>query len=330
MLRRSDPRFNTPECQQAILKKLNGLKERKVFEIVNETDVNHDDDYVILGGKLIVALKNVGTIREQYKTRFVALGNHDPDTLYQIHYAPTVKHRSIRIQLTIDASNDDEAKSVDMDQAFTQGSKPRRSIYLRPSKEFGLRKGSLLSLLRYIYGTAEAGDAWDVSITGFITDKLKLIACTLDVAFFYEKSQEGQLLGTLSKFVYYMIFVGNQKFLEHIGTLKAQFVSKPPSPTPFTYSGMLMEKQKGSFYVSQQTYSTNIIALPDTATFHSFTSLRHRIAWLSKTRPDITAPVNILAQTTESKLSKDSIRDIDNIVTKCHKHRTRKLKYQPI
>lgn len=93
-----------------------------------------DDDYIILGGKLTVAIKNVGTDTEQYKARFVALGKNDPDTVYHIHYAPTVKKRSLLIQISIGASNNDEAKSVDVDQAFTQSTKPKRNIYLRPSK----------------------------------------------------------------------------------------------------------------------------------------------------------------------------------------------------
>lgn len=66
ILRSSDPRFNIPEYQQAIVKELNGLKDRKVFEIVNESEINNDYDYVILEGKLIVALTNVGILIEQY------------------------------------------------------------------------------------------------------------------------------------------------------------------------------------------------------------------------------------------------------------------------
>lgn len=130
----------------AILKELNGLRERKVFEVFNESDIR-GEDLVILGCKLIVPLKNVSKATEQFKTRFVALGNNDPDTVYHIHYAPTVKHRSLRIQLTIGASNNDEAKSVDVDQAFTQGTTPKRKVYLRSSKEFRLPKDALLRLL---------------------------------------------------------------------------------------------------------------------------------------------------------------------------------------
>lgn len=81
-----------------------------------------------------MALKNVGTPEQKYKARFVAQSNNDPDTIFQIQFASNVKHHSFRIHLTIDASNDDEETSSDVDQAFLQVSKPKRIIYICPSK----------------------------------------------------------------------------------------------------------------------------------------------------------------------------------------------------
>lgn len=173
-----------------------------------------------------------------------------------------------------------------------------------------------MRLLKYLYGTAEAGDSWDIRITRFIKNVLHLTACTSDAALFYEKSSSGQLFGTLSKFVDDLLFVGNSKFLEHISTLKVTFTSKAPSPTPFTYSGMLIEKHNGCFYLSQQSYTRNILPLPEPATFNDFRSVRHHLAWLSYTRPQLTAPVNIMAQITESKFFKESIRKINKNYSK--------------
>lgn len=83
---------------------------------------------------MIVSLKNVVTPNEQYKARFVAQGHTDPDSIFQIHFPPTIKHTSIRNQLTIAASNDEEAVSANVEQAFRQGSIPKRTIYIRPTK----------------------------------------------------------------------------------------------------------------------------------------------------------------------------------------------------
>lgn len=78
-----------------------------------------DTDHVFLGVRLIFAIKNFGTNEEHYKARFMAQGSKCYDSIFHIHFEPTVKYRSLLIQLTIGRSNIQEVTSVDVDYAFT-------------------------------------------------------------------------------------------------------------------------------------------------------------------------------------------------------------------
>lgn len=58
--------------------------------------------------------------------------------------------------------------------------------------------------------------------------------------------------------------------------------------------------------------------------------MRHLLAWLSHTGPELLAPVNILAQTTEERFLVDPILVINKIIEKAHKNKDRKLQLQKL
>lgn len=161
--------------------------------------------------------------------------------VYHIHYSPTFKQKSICIQLIIRAIKNDNATSVDKDQAFAQGINPKRNIYIRPSNEFFSPRRKLLCLVNYVNGTVEAGNAWDVRITNFIKNVLQLQWYTSNSPLFFEEDLIHNSKVTLSKFFDDFIFVCNKEFHKHIAALKTKY-AQTRSITPFTYSAIFFQK----------------------------------------------------------------------------------------
>lgn len=59
-----------------------------------------------------------------------------------------------------------------------------------------------------------------------------------------------------------------------------------------------------------------------------FRSKRHELAWLTHTRPDISAAVNLAAQVTEPKFEKKHMKELNDIVKRAHANTKRGIRQQ--
>jgi hypothetical protein len=77
-------------------------------------------------------------------------------------------------------------------------------------------------------------------------------------------------------------------------------------------------------------YASTLKALPQTATYNNFQSMRQKIQWLGHTRPDIACSTANLAQIMESVFNrerKDCIEQLNKTVSHVHKNPDVVLKY---
>jgi len=75
ILLKSDPRYHNQKSQDAISTEISGLLQRKAFAFVQESDIPENAN--VLGGRMIMAIKNPDTELERYKARFVVQGHKD-------------------------------------------------------------------------------------------------------------------------------------------------------------------------------------------------------------------------------------------------------------
>jgi hypothetical protein len=68
-----DPRATCPKMQRAKVVEMKGLLEKGVFEIILRDDIPEGAN--TLGGRYVLALKDVGTEKERWKARFVVQGH---------------------------------------------------------------------------------------------------------------------------------------------------------------------------------------------------------------------------------------------------------------
>lgn len=97
-----------------------------------------------------------------------------------------------------------------------------------------------------------------------------------------------------------LIFAGSKDLRKMASIIATCFPSKPASDLPFPFLGCDVKHKISGVFLSQPSYSTSLRPLPPSALFDAVRRLRHQLAWLSSTRPDIPASVNIAAQVTVS------------------------------
>ena len=143
VLLKSDPRYHNNKSQDAISDEISGLLERQAFAFVHESEIPENAN--VLGGRMIMAIKNPDTELERYKARFVVQGHRDKEKDILIHTSKTVKYRSKRLMCAIAAILGFNIWNQDVTQAYIQGHPVTRDVYVKPAPEFNLPKVNTLS-----------------------------------------------------------------------------------------------------------------------------------------------------------------------------------------
>eukprot|EP00171_Calliarthron_tuberculosum_P016379 IDg16379t1 len=89
VIKKGDPRATSPEMRAAISKEIQGLINRGVFKIVLKQEISEDSN--LMGGRFVLAIKDVGTDTERYKARFIILGHRDKDKTSLVHACPNLR-----------------------------------------------------------------------------------------------------------------------------------------------------------------------------------------------------------------------------------------------
>ena len=124
----SDKRAQSEQCKKAIMKEVNGLLERGVFQVVKRKDVPPDAN--VLTTRMVLAVKDIGTPGEKYKARVAAHGHKDIDKDNRVHNSPTIRPISLRVLLSSAAIKRFSIWATDIVQAFIQSFDLRREIFI--------------------------------------------------------------------------------------------------------------------------------------------------------------------------------------------------------
>ena len=146
----TNPISKSERFQKAKEQEVQGLNSRGTWEIVKKSDVSTGAN--ILGGRFVLALRNVSTENEQAKARFVAQGFANKEKDFLIHNVMSLRQSSVRVLLSFAANNGYRMYSHDVRQAYTQSAEPlTREIYLQPKRNdvhfFGIQEDEVLKYL---------------------------------------------------------------------------------------------------------------------------------------------------------------------------------------
>ena len=102
------------------------------------------------------------------KARFVA-GGHLTDTPASITYSSVVSPDSVRIAFLLAAFNDVDIMACDVGNAYLNAP-CREKAWFVAGPEFGSREGTVVKVVRALYGLKSSGDAWRAMFNSTVLD----------------------------------------------------------------------------------------------------------------------------------------------------------------
>jgi hypothetical protein len=151
-----------PSYKDSRRKELNGLFEKGVFETVDISTVPLGAR--IFNSQFVDEIKNPGTDKAFEKLRLVVQAYNDQGKDLVLTQSPTIQRISQRIILALSAILQNESTSLylrDISQAYVQSdTRLNRDFYVRPPAELQLNKGTILKVVKPLYGVPEVGNHW--------------------------------------------------------------------------------------------------------------------------------------------------------------------------
>lgn len=189
----SDPRSRSPDANAARKKEIDGLVRKGTWKVVIKEEVPPDAN--VLNGRFFITIKDIETNEPIHKARYVVQGHKDKEKNRLVHNSTTVRQSSTRVLTALAAVFGLRVWSHGITQAYLQSaSKLMRDVYLKPSKEFELSSDQLVKLLKPLYGLADSGGYWNVTMAKHREDDLGLKHTAGDMSLFLRKFVAGFLV----------------------------------------------------------------------------------------------------------------------------------------
>ena len=186
-------------------------------------------------------------------------------------------------------------------------------------------------LIKPLYGLSDAGDYWYLTLRVYLRDELSLTNMDGDLSLYVDmaKFATGQgVKGLLGVFVDDLLRSGEKNFNKTLENVSSRFESKPRIYDDVYFAGVHIKRQEDhTITVDQSAHIKKLEKLSRKAGFEEFRSRRHALGWLSQTRPEISATVNILSQVTDKNFQPSHIGHINNAIKLLKKTPTRGLKF---
>ena len=222
-----------------------------------------------------------------------------------VHNLTTLLQSSIRLILSLTAIKGFRLFNHDVTQAYLQSEDSfTRELCLMPSAKdrryFGIDDKSVLKLEKPLYGTCDAGDYWNKTITNHTKNDLQMISTKGDPSLYYKLDDNKDLQGVVG------IYVDDEVLSETDGfeklTERTLSTSSPRIYDKFEFFGIQCEQtDEGSCSLTQHKYIQKLLPLPQDASFPHFRTARACLSWVTHTRPDIAFIVNWFARKTEKQ-----------------------------
>jgi hypothetical protein len=254
-----------PDFSASRQKELNDLIEKGVFEIVRTTDVPKGSR--IFNSRFVDLIKHIGTDKAFEKSRLVVQAYNDEGKKEVLTQAPTLQRVSQRIVLSIAAVlNNVNLYLRDISQAYVQSTtRLNRTFFIRPPPELCLPEGSILQVVRPLYGIPEAGNHWFKTYHSHHINQLEMIQSTYDPCLLYKPLRnQNSSFGVVGLQTDDTLFVANKAFIdqEQNQLQKAKFLAKDremlSATTPLSFNGMIIKLVGKKISITQSKQAKNI------------------------------------------------------------------------
>ena len=249
-------------------KELNGLLESGVFEVVNIDDIPHG--IRIFNSRFVDEIKNKGTDKAFEKSRLVVQAYRDGEKDTVLTQSPTIQRVSQRLILALAVTvGNTELYLRDITQAYMQSkTQLNRQFYVRPPAELKLQKGTILRVIKPLYGVPEAGNHWFNTYHSYHIQELRMQQSTYDPCLLHTGGSACTNGDTGFRVVGLQtddtLILANKGFAtnEAGGIKRAQFSSKEREQLteahPLKFNGGHIKLEGGSIVLTQERQCANL------------------------------------------------------------------------
>jgi len=307
-----------PDFTKSRQKELDDLLQKGVFQVVSEVPKGAR----LFGSRFVDEIKNWGTDKAFEKSRLVIQAYNDIGKKEVLTQSPTIQRASQRLILCLATLIDNTDLYLrDISQAYVQSTTSlNRDFYVKPPQELKLQKGSILKVVKPLYGIPEAGNHWFKTYYQHHLDNLHVRPSTYDPCLLYvndfnpNKEEQGHF-AVVGLQTDDSLFLANQPFVDLEGKElgKAKLLSKPLEKltvqTPLMFNGGLITITKinnkfSNIELTQERQASRIKTVPISADKRSekneYVAQRARGAYIATIcQPEAAFDLSYAAQATD-------------------------------
>ena len=249
-------RHKDKDVLKAKEKELDKLKQFGTYKEVKESRLSPGQRSNLIASTWSVV--NKGTSSDPViKARLCARG--DLEKVEVRTDSPTTSKASIRLILSLAASNKWVLHSLDFTNAFLQGASLEREVFLRPPPDVRERNpGVVWQLIKRIYGLKDASRGWYLELSQYLQE-LGGQLVDLDQAMYCFKDKKGQLIGVVGGHVDDLVYGGTKDFHKYvIKRIIDKYVIGKVDVSKFTFVGWELSQTEGEILLSQKQYLEDI------------------------------------------------------------------------
>jgi len=180
------------EWTKAMRAEFEGCEQQQTWELVRRADLPVGTNIIPVKWVFKIKTDETGAITK-YKARITPKGfkqRHGVD--YFEVFANTGKYKTLRVALSLAASNDMELHQFDVPQAFTQAELDE-DVYMMMPQGFEV-DGMVCHLKKSLYGLKQSPRNWYLLVSEFIIAELGFRATVSDPCLFHLRSRTGQMM----------------------------------------------------------------------------------------------------------------------------------------
>lgn len=236
---------------QKALKKEHEGNRLEAYEEVIENKVRKVEN--IIASHAVYKLKVDESGGMPLKAWILPHGNRDQMNDDVRKDSSTAQFDVIRILLSMATEVGVVLGHVDIKGAYRQSGPIQRTIYVRPPRELGLKRGILWKLTRLPYGIIEAGRQWAMVFEKWLISNAAMERVTGVDQLFVKRNIDGTILMMMAEVTDDLLIVGSRLYIESfVKKLEKRFpISKAVLDVPIRFNGcMIKQDSRGDISMS--------------------------------------------------------------------------------
>jgi hypothetical protein len=297
-----------------------GLIDKGVFMTIKDHDIPKGAR--IFGSRFVDEVKHQGTDKAFEKSRLVVQAYRDSEKSLVLTQSPTIQRMSQRLLICLAAMKDDATLYLrDISQAYVQSlTNLNRDFYIRSAPELaaalGIPKGTVVKVIKPLYGVPEAGNHWFKTYHDHHVRKLNMSQSTYDPCLL--GSNDPQAFGLVALQTDDTLILADTAFadLEQSKLNKAGFLAKDRETlnpgTPLKFNGCVITHTSSGITITQVAQCKNLALIKSTpanttssrgntrkslSTVEQYVAQRARGAYIASTcHPEASFDLSVAAQ----------------------------------